>query len=394
MEVIDAIRFNLDSTEDVERMLVHLKDFGYCVISSVANEKEIEAQKIHFWEYLERMDVGISRSDCSTWDNDRWMGNKSTGIIRQPDFCHSEFMWNARLLPKVKQAFSYIWNTQDLLVSFDAGNAFRPWKINRSWLTEGNWWHVDQNSCKGAHRRGMVCVQGLVTFYDVTRESGGLCVIPGSHIFHDEFCKRSPSSKLMHDYVYIPEDDPVMKVNSPVIIGAKAGDLVLWDSRLVHCNTPSPLATLPPSTGEESKLIAGDWIELPEETKDSDYELVGETVKSSSSSEKGQSTESEAKKAELIRLVSYVTMLPRSFASPAAIRSRKRGFLFHSPTSHWPTQVIEGLDRADSADAAEVIDWRHCPAEKLRLIGYSNLEIQLRKWQLSEFCRELFRAMA
>ena len=90
------------------------------------------------------------------------------GIASGPAFNHSDFCWKTRLLPRVSDAFSTVTSPQyptyfttdavrpsaharqvwggddDLIVSFDGGNAFRPWKINRSWSTKGGWWHVDQ----------------------------------------------------------------------------------------------------------------------------------------------------------------------------------------------------------------------------------------------------------
>jgi hypothetical protein len=41
------------------------------------------------------------------------------------------------MLPKIKKTFQAIWNTDDLIVSFDAGNVFRPWKYNAKWKTSG-----------------------------------------------------------------------------------------------------------------------------------------------------------------------------------------------------------------------------------------------------------------
>jgi hypothetical protein len=129
------------------------------------------------------------------------------GIISGPAFNHSDFCWGTRLLPgkccrfKTAQHFQRTWHLprpwhllrrdlplcslfllcflrpnfvlqgvsdafslvfggdRDLVVSFDGGNAFRPWRHNPSWKTKGGWWHVDQNSLKGEQRRGRVCVQ-------------------------------------------------------------------------------------------------------------------------------------------------------------------------------------------------------------------------------------------
>ena len=59
-----------------------------------------------------------------------------------------------------------------------------------------------------------------------------------------EMCKRNESSKFPGDFVPIPVTDPllVQDTNQPGLVCAKAGDLILWDSRCIHCNTPAPAA--------------------------------------------------------------------------------------------------------------------------------------------------------
>lgn len=230
------------------------------------------------------------------------------------------------MLPKVKESFGLIWETEDLVVSFDAGNVFRPWKVNREWTTMGNWWHVDQNSLKGEHRVGKVCVQGLVTYYKADASVGGLCVIPGSHAQHTELCARSSSAKYMRDFVTVDSDDPVLADNKGILVNAEAGDLILWDSRLVHCNTPA--------------------LNIP--------------------------TNLSAPKAEdkdIIRLVSYVCMLPRSTCTQEVLESRKKAFIHRVPTSHWPNMLIEAeISKKPPLQPNRNI--AECPSEMLRLVGY------------------------
>jgi hypothetical protein len=91
---------------------------------------------------------------------------------------------------------------------------------------------------------------------------------------------------------------------------------------------------------------------------------------------------------ELIRLVSYVCMLPRSFATPAIIRSRKRGFLYRVPTSHWPTELIP-LHMTDDRNY-NTVNWRDVSPEIMKLIGFASWEIQLRKFRVSEVCRDFY----
>lgn len=210
-------RFHLNDEANQQAMLKYLEEEGYAVIASAASVEQVEKAKELFWAYHEMVGSNAKRDDPSTWDSQNWIGSKDVGIIRSPSFCHSEFLWFARTLPKVKQCFGLIWNDEDLLVSFDAGNAYRPWRYDPQWVTQGNWWHVDQNSLKGKSREGKVCVQGLMSFYDATEESGGLCVVPRSHHLHNEVCTRnSNSAKMMYDYVYLDSRDPALQSEQAV----------------------------------------------------------------------------------------------------------------------------------------------------------------------------------
>jgi hypothetical protein len=131
-----APRFDLDDPAQAAGMLQHLAEHGYAVVASVASEEDIRAAKESFWNF-QCSDPGISRHDPATWEGPGWVGSADSGICSGKGFNHSDFMWNARLLPKVKQAFGLIWETDELIVSFDAGNVFRPWTYNPHWLTKG-----------------------------------------------------------------------------------------------------------------------------------------------------------------------------------------------------------------------------------------------------------------
>eukprot|EP01036_Dinobryon_divergens_P041546 gene41546-55078_t len=189
-------RFNISDKNQHPFILSHLEQHGFVVIADVADTAQISAAaKDQFWSFYESVNPQITQRDISSWMDENWLPSCFSGIFNSHGFNHSDFCWNSRLLPKVKESFGLIWETEDLVVSFDAGNVFRPWKVNREWTTMGNWWHVDQNSLKGEHRVGKVCVQGLVTYYKADASVGGLCVIPGSHLQHTELCARSSSSK-------------------------------------------------------------------------------------------------------------------------------------------------------------------------------------------------------
>ncbi len=331
------------------------------------------------------------------------LGNGDTGIIASPKFNHSDFCWFSRLLPGVKKAFASIWSTNDLIVSFDAGNAFRPWDIHPGWVTSRNWWHVDQNSKRGQARHGKVCVQGLVTYYDVTERTGGLCLFPGSQSEHDTLCSRCPSADTKRDFVYLETTDPIITENQAILPLAKAGDLILWDSRVVHCNTPGLTSDVPLSSyepGEEERTDGGRRKRITM-SKEEIYEKVEKYRNGALATSIGESEGVEkVRDVELLRLVSYVCMLPRG-SNPAyctdenttgnmseydremILDAKKKGFLSRTPTSHWATEKIVFYMEEDEANTNREGGWRNmneCSDEMLRLAGFSEKEIMKKKY--------------
>jgi len=193
--------------------LAYLEEHGYAVSANVLSEEsKLQDLRSKFWDFLEKYPPGtkVRRDDPESWNDKRWLPDERNGIIGGYGFGHSDFMWDLRLQPLVKATFAAIWEDDDLLVSFDGGNAFRPWQRNPEWRTDSGWWHVDQNASRGPQRQGKVCVQGLVTLLDATAETGGLCVIPGSHRQHKALCQRSAFAKSSSgDFVPVGEDDEV-----------------------------------------------------------------------------------------------------------------------------------------------------------------------------------------
>eukprot|EP00008_Paramoeba_atlantica_P014387 CAMPEP_0201497946 /NCGR_PEP_ID=MMETSP0151_2-20130828/68526_1 /ASSEMBLY_ACC=CAM_ASM_000257 /TAXON_ID=200890 /ORGANISM="Paramoeba atlantica, Strain 621/1 / CCAP 1560/9" /LENGTH=317 /DNA_ID=CAMNT_0047889133 /DNA_START=90 /DNA_END=1043 /DNA_ORIENTATION=- len=282
-------------------MKEYLAENGFAVVASVATKKDIERGKDLFWNFVQHINendekFSAKRGDPSTWET--FLGNPRNGIMSTHCVGQSDFVWHGRLLPKVKEAFATIWDTDELLVSFDGANAFRPWKYNPDWLTKGGWWHIDQNCYERPHRTGMCCVQGVLTYYDVDESTGGLCVMKGSHNEHSRLCESSPSRSMRADFIPLQSFDPLF--NTPkkrLLVKAKAGDLLLWDSRTVHCNTPAL------------------------EKKDEILE------------------EEKEKHKDLIRLVSYICMMPTSKASKEVLEARWELFFQGIGTSHWPDDI-------------------------------------------------------
>lgn len=236
VKVVDSYRFNIDTEKD--EMLEHLEKYGYVVVKEVANEEEISQAIDYLWDFMHNFpDSTVRRGKPETWE-DGWIANTKNGIMNAFGMGQSNFMWHSRCLPRVKESFEAIWGPS-LLTSFDGGNVFRPWKVNKEWLTRGSWWHTDQN---GYHEsaRGKKCVQGFVSYFDANASTGGLCVISGSHKAHTEYCLRNELAYMEGDFLKVHPEDPLMvecasgeSEYEARMVCCKAGDLVLWDSRTV-----------------------------------------------------------------------------------------------------------------------------------------------------------------
>ncbi len=165
-------------------------------------------------------------------------GIRSHGVINTYGMGQSAFMWSIRSNRQVKRVYERLWNRSDLLVSFEGCGIFRDWSYDETWKTENGWNHVDQNPNSKPNR---CCVQGFVSLTDQNESTGGLIVYPKSHLRFSELQGLGNNSR---DFVFIPSTHSIFDEGHAVgkLIHCNAGDLVLWDSRSIHCNSP---ATVP-----------------------------------------------------------------------------------------------------------------------------------------------------
>eukprot|EP00601_Ochromonadales_sp_CCMP2298_P020096 CAMPEP_0173305026 /NCGR_PEP_ID=MMETSP1143-20121109/19764_1 /TAXON_ID=483371 /ORGANISM="non described non described, Strain CCMP2298" /LENGTH=400 /DNA_ID=CAMNT_0014245897 /DNA_START=16 /DNA_END=1214 /DNA_ORIENTATION=+ len=363
-----STRYDIRDEEQARAMLLALEEHGYAVVAQVANQEQIAAAVTGFWEFWEaKTQRGLLRNDPRTWKP--WVANSSTGILVDSGGAnHCEFLWNTRTLPLVKEAFARIWEDPDLLVSFDAGNVFRDWRHDVRWLTAAGWWHVDQNATLGAHRQGRRSVQGLVTYFDATAETGGLTLVPGSHKEHEALCGRAPGSKMRVDFVPVPPQDPLFLDREVILVCARAGDLILWDSRTVHCNSPA-LSMADHFERVLRQGLGGSLLGQTQAVSASASASASTSASASASASAPAYGTEQVRVPELLRLVGYVCMLPRSRVDAATQHARKRTFVHKLGTSHWPDSkreyFPEGGDPAPWTKSRDV----------LSLVGYSQAEM-------------------
>lgn len=233
-----------------------------------------------------------------TWDEDalQRLGIPEMGIVKAGGAGQSELAWYVRTRPAVRRAFSRVWGTDQLLTSFDGFNIFLPWQYGFQ-KTMAGWLHADQ----GHRKQGLHGVQGFVALNAQDASTGGFLVVPGSHHLHQTWVTDTTFGTA-NDFVrvlggaarplhYLPRR----------LVSCQPGDLVIWDSRCIHCNTP---AVLQPRTP----------------------------------------------KGELLRMAVYVCMLPKKFATDENLRARQVAYKMGMSSNHWPLISAEELRRFNNGD--------------------------------------------
>ncbi|CAK7220273.1 hypothetical protein SCUCBS95973_004103 [Sporothrix curviconia] len=190
---------------------------GYVVVKQVMSVEKAQYYVDKMLSWLETFPLGFDRKDRSTWTTE-----------------NLPYHWKE---PGVVGAYSKLWGTDNLLVSFDGMNMTIPQE--KLPQTEP-WPHIDQNP----RREGLVCAQGIINFAPNGPRDGGLIVVKGSHRKVGDFFRKNPS--IIDRVTWGPKEwfgfsseevawfqDQGCEV---VKVCAGPGDLIIWDSRTIHYN--------------------------------------------------------------------------------------------------------------------------------------------------------------
>ncbi|OKL60074.1 hypothetical protein UA08_04938 [Talaromyces atroroseus] len=258
-------------------------DNGFAVIPGVISPaKAAEYQQAAF-DWLKSFDnPALDLSDRTTWTSSNLPHISQINTFNHYGVVHERFMWEIRLEEQIIETFSQLWHTDELLVSFDALNITLPRRPGH--VPRARWPHVDQSPL----REGLQCIQGIVNLSKSGREDGGLTVYPGSHKvveqFFDQHTDRTQWDRK--DFYSFTEDQMTWFEETqgykPYKVVAEPGDLIIWDSRLIHYAAESTAGS------------------------------------------------------ETIRTVTYVSYAPAKLASPENLVKKREAFDHWLATTHWP----------------------------------------------------------
>ena len=273
--------------------LDYLEEEGFVVFASVLDSHQTDHALDLLWDYLEELGTGIDRKNKDTWSDDRWPTAVHGGILPSYGVGHSKMQWYVRDIDDVKACFASIWDTEELLTSFDGITIWRPWTYKEEWKTNlgSDWLHIDQHPLG---RPGKHCFQGVLNLTKVTEFTGGNVMVPKSHKrferIPEEYKERLSRIHPSIDHFRFPKDDPLLSDTRPIVALMEPGDLMIWDSRTIHCSSHG--------------------IDRPPNPDD------------------------------LLRVGSLICMMPKSKSNERVIEQRKEAVLNRTSTTNWSDRFI------------------------------------------------------
>jgi len=200
---------------DLATIKTELKTKGYVIIPNILTQTEIDTTKQLHDEWRKT----IPNHDTIHPSID------PHGIYKFHQGGHQRYAWLIRTNSKVQSVFKYLWNTDELIVSFD-GSCYISKETNK---TDNIWTHTDQ----APNKPDLECYQGLVSLTDNKERT--LVVYEKSHTIHKTYFEEK-GIKSSKNWQLIDHEKLEALKDTKRVLHIPAGSLVLWDSRTFHQN--------------------------------------------------------------------------------------------------------------------------------------------------------------
>ena len=219
-----------------------LEQKGIAIIPNVLNENECHQMNEGMWKtakYLtSKLENPLIPSDPSTYDSLSFLEDEPPGLIWSWGWGHAQYVWDVRSNAKVGEVFENIYDTDDLLVSFDGINCnLGALTSDQKFTYKGKKnFHCDQRF----NKNGFECIQSWITANPINVGDGTLRILQGSHLLHGEFRKvfEDQLTALDEDWHVLTQEQIQWYKDQgcqDICIVCPAGSQVCWDSRTIHC---------------------------------------------------------------------------------------------------------------------------------------------------------------
>ena len=192
----------------------HLRQFGWMRVDG--------AVPVQLCERL----VGVLETEMGVPVHDRSRWNEHGGEPR--DFVSiwgHQAQWDIRQRPNLHRIWARLWGTDRLGVSLDSCRFTPPWQPGFAELYGIHWDHNPWDAEKRMY-------QGVLALIDTAADQGGFRCVPS--LYHDRAAwSREPIISRNGHELWMANVEGREIVHVP----ARAGDLIVWDSRLPHGNS-------------------------------------------------------------------------------------------------------------------------------------------------------------
>ena len=196
---------------------------GYLVIPGLIPQRQCEDLIEVTCEFL-----GIQIEEPPSWYrmSPRSEENPTLKTLQgMTELYHHQAMWNNRQYPRLYDAFVDLWGTEKLWVTIDRVNMNLP---NRDGWQNNGFLHWDIDLLNREHVRN---IQGVLSLNDNDKDMGGLQIVPDLFKQLDNWLQSQPINRSR----IIKEKLEFEVIN----LESKAGDLIIWDSRMAHGTSPN-----------------------------------------------------------------------------------------------------------------------------------------------------------
>jgi Phytanoyl-CoA dioxygenase (PhyH) len=205
-------------------------------VEQVAMNLRIDIGQIHYSGWT-RIDAAVPQGLCDRLvdsleseagvpvnNPSRWgvYGGEMRDLV--PIWGH-QTQWDIRQHPNMHRVWAQLCGTERLGVSLDSCRFTPPWKLGHA---EPGALHWDQNPWNAAKRM----FQGVLALTDTAIDQGGFCCVPSLY--------RNPDAWPVEPIIdEAGAEEWLANTNGCEIVHvpARAGDLVVWDSRLPHSDS-------------------------------------------------------------------------------------------------------------------------------------------------------------
>ena len=228
-------RYVVRTADEARRMLAH---YGVAVWPDALSEEAAARALTGLWSTLEDTFPDFRRASPSTWRALRDNGAKHGMLLQTHGLGWSQPVVDVRQDPQLVARFAALWSVapEALASSADGLSVYLNTPDSKGgWHRPGvgDWLHWDR-----APDDETPSIQGFVNLLPTAEDGAALQLLTKSHRHQAAFAARFPHSRSTRFY----QLDGQVEANfftdngaKHVCIAAAPRDLVLWDSRTIHC---------------------------------------------------------------------------------------------------------------------------------------------------------------